>query len=167
MASSTVAPSGSNKDGAASAPVWNHIAFLYAGPPEPGPDVFEDGEQLVKTCLDQVANLNDPDWFPPRLFILLAAPPYLKPGVANLLLAGIQQSLALNQLDDVPLIGSTVSAVFFNEQIYENGAALICLASRFSEATVGVAHAVADSPETKICKLVRSQGHDPHLLRHL
>lgn len=100
----------------------------------PRGDLVADGAALVEECLDP---LDDKRCFPPRLFVLWATPKF-KP--YRSLLIGIQKKLIERDLRRVPLIGASVAGCIFDEEIYEDGAVLICIASRFvtAKATVGL-----------------------------
>ena len=55
----------------------DYLAFVYGGLAQPSGDTIEDGNELARQCLHQLADL-DKDRFPPRLLILLASPAYLQ-----------------------------------------------------------------------------------------
>jgi hypothetical protein len=130
-------------------------AFLRVGRglvTAPGHDRGRDGEQLVRQCLRQLQwrdgiehgeLLEDHSDFPPRLFILLATvacQPF------DELLAGIGRELVDQHLD-APLIGCSVAGVLTEIEGMEtllDGAALVCLGTRFVQAQVAVANVLDD-----------------------
>src|SRR5215207_7754880 len=115
----------------------NYISMIHGGIEAYTGDSQADGKSLAHHCLGELKKLDDPEQFPPRLLILLVSPAYLDLPRAGNLLAGIHQvfSEALTDADqeNVPLIGCSTAAVFFNRHVYREGALLVCLASRLLE----------------------------------
>ena len=149
----------------------NFLAFLNGGLAVASDDAFADGQSLAHSCLEQLAAIDNPKQFPPRLLILLTSPTYLEMANAQNLLDGVHQAFYTSGHQDIPLIGSTVSAVFFNRQVHEEGALLICLASRMLEALVAVrpnarneAEQVAEDLLNDLELNFTGQGHDPNPL---
>ena len=118
--------------------MFNYLAFLYGGLPEASEDAFADGEYLAQRCLTKHAEIDNPEQFPPGLLILLTSPAYGDVAEAQSLLDGVHRTFARDGHHDVPLIGCSVAAVFYEGQLYERGALLVCLASRMLEAKVAV-----------------------------
>ena len=110
--------------------MFNYLAFLYGGLSTPGDSATADGAELARRCLAQLQQIDNREQFPPRLLVLLASPAYLDRPTSDRLLAGIHQTFAKAGNHEIPLIGSSVSAVFFDRQVHEQGALLVCLASR-------------------------------------
>jgi signal transduction histidine kinase len=129
----------------------SYLAFLHSGIDAYTGKAVEDGERLAVHCIEQIKKLGDPDQFPPRLLILFAAPEYLNE--APQLVQGVHQAFDDAGYDGIPLIGSSVAAVFFEyhtlkNRVHERGALLICLASKLIDARVAVGvNARMDSEE--------------------
>ncbi|MEP7341191.1 MAG: FIST N-terminal domain-containing protein, partial [Acidobacteriota bacterium] len=126
--------------------MFNYLAFIRAGLTEPGASPATDGNELATDCLQQLKDTGNPEQFPPRLLILLTSPAYESADELGQMLIAIRQTFAdyktlvftntESEPTDVPLIGSSVEAVFFNRQVHDCGALLVCLASRMVEAQV-------------------------------
>jgi|GEM_PF-6542686 len=110
--------------------------FLHAARRQPEGDAENTGRTLVKECLDQIECADNPDRFPPKLFLLLVAPVWLKGGRAARLYGGICQELATRGYSDTAFIGSSVAGVIFDGKMHPEGIVLVCLASQFLTATV-------------------------------
>ena len=110
--------------------MFNYLAFLHGGLTAPSERAFADGEDLAKQCIDKWKQIDNPEQFPPSLLILLASPAYLEQPKASQLVSGVQEAFTKEYQHEPPLIGSSVGAVFFDQQIYERGALLVFLASR-------------------------------------
>jgi signal transduction histidine kinase len=132
----------------------NYVAFLYTGLPEPGNNHVSDGEYLALGLLNQLKALRNEEQFPPKLLILLTSPNYLGNDSASQLLGGIRQVFERAGQAKVPLIGTSVAAVFFDRQIHENGALLICIASRLIDAQVSKGRNARDNPEAAVTDLL-------------
>lgn len=132
----------------------SYLAFLHSGIETASENAFEDGAQLANDCITQLNKLEDRDQFPPSLLILLASPAYLDLPKAEQLLQGINQPFTEAGFDDVPLIGSSVAAVFFDRRVYEKGALLVCIASRLIEAQVAIGANARKAPEDAIKSLL-------------
>jgi len=119
----------------------SYLAFLHSGIDAYTGKALEDGERLAVHCIEQLRELDDPHQFPPRLLILFAAPEYLNE--AAQLVQGVHQAFGAAKYNEMPLIGSSVAAVFFKHhslenRVHERGALLICLASKLIDANVAV-----------------------------
>src|SRR5262245_22087061 len=151
--------------------MFNYLAFLYGGCPEVSDDAFADGLDLARQCLDQLSSVDNPEQFPPGLLILLASPAYLEIETAERLLAGTRQAFAEAGHHDVPLIGSSVAAVFFDRRVHERGALLVCLASRMMDVKVAVRSNARNETEQAVGDLLNrlelnftGKGLDPNPL---
>lgn len=134
----------------------NYISVIYGGIGAYTGDSQSDGKSLARQCLNELKKLDDPDQFPPRLLILLVSSAYLDLPRAGNLLAGIHQTFTEADHQDIPLIGCSTAAVFFNQRVHREGALLICLASRLLEAEVAVARDAVEKPEQAINDLLTS-----------
>ncbi|MBI1760238.1 MAG: GAF domain-containing protein [Acidobacteria bacterium] len=164
----------------------NYLAVVHGqhvAPPPPASFATANaahaaGCELASQCLSQLEQYDDPKQFPPRLLILLASAAYLEQVDAAQLLTGIQQAFAgyseQNDLPagDVPLLGCSVAAVVFKHpdyanRVHEQGALLICLASRLITAEIAVGHDARQNPEGAIQSLLTQfdlSGKDPNPL---
>jgi len=118
-----------------------------------------DGRDLARQCLDQIDLIkNGRERFPPRLFTLWVTPAFAGTDNFRSLLAGIHDLLEVNGIGpkDVPLIGTSVSVVWFNSKVSENGAVLICQASKWISAKVAVAEKAQDDPERAAKELLET-----------
>ncbi len=144
----------------------DYIAFLHGGIEQPTQKPLDDGSTLAKQCLEKWGQIENQEQFPPKLLFLLISAGYLggedhlDEGRARQLIAGVRRAFFEAGHRDIPLIGSSVAAVFFaaNEdgrsEIYESGALLVCLASRTLDATVSVATNVSADTETAVQTLI-------------
>lgn len=130
--------------------MFNYLAFVHHGIEEASGDASADGRKLASECFAQLMSLDNSEQFPPRLMILLASPEYLEPQRAQSLLNGVHDVSEEFGHGEVALIGSTVSAVFFNRRIHSRGALLICLASRLMEAEVSFGENARFAPENAV-----------------
>ncbi|MBO0724293.1 MAG: GAF domain-containing protein [Blastocatellia bacterium] len=128
----------------------NYLAFLYGKLSSPSGEPIEDGKSLGRQCVDQLRALEDRGHFPPKLLILLASPAYLEQSKAAQLVAGAHRAFADENYHDVPLIGSTLAAVFFDQRVHPEGALLVCLASRLVEAKIAIGVDARNNPETAV-----------------
>ena len=128
---------------------YSKIAVLEGNPKS-------EGATLAADCLKGLKELENPKRFPPRLLILLTSPEYLEMKQAEEMLAGIHETFAQQYPDgkEVPLIGSSVSAVFCDREIHKQGALLICLASGLIDVQVGVGENARQSPRSAIKNLL-------------
>ncbi|HMV49556.1 MAG TPA: ATP-binding protein, partial [Blastocatellia bacterium] len=117
-------------------------------------DSQADGNSLAQLCLNELKKLDDPEQFPPRLLILLVSPAYLDLPRAGNLLIGIHQTFAEAGYGNLPLIGCSAAAVFFNQRVHREGALLVCLASRLLQAEIAVAANAAAAPEEAVNQLL-------------
>ncbi len=134
-----------------------YLIFCHAGTSEPGEDAYITGASLVTRCLEQIAQAEDSELFPPKLFLLLVTPIYLEKNRDAQVFAGVQQTLLKNGHDRPALIGSSVPAVIFDEAIHPNGAVLVCLASRFLDVKVESEDKLSD-PAKAMSNLVNRLG---------
>jgi|GEM_PF-2533306 len=144
--------------------MFNYLAFICGGIAERGATPATDGAEIAQKCLRQLEETGNPEQFPPRLLILLTSSAYSDEGQITEMLTSIRQTVAHyksrifsdveSESREVPLIGSSVDAVFFNRQVYERGALLVCLASRLVEAEVLVSHDVRHYHEAAIDDLL-------------
>ncbi len=129
---------------------YTYLRTSYGKLTIPSDAGYQDGIKLAQQCL---ASLDDRSAFPPRIFILWATPrfqPYQK------LLEGVDDELAKAGLDNVPLIGSSVAACRFDGSVYEHGALLICLASRFLSVRAGAGRNAQHRPEDAAVEVFES-----------
>lgn len=134
----------------------SYAAFVYSGLSSPSGAAAADGRHLAARCLAQLRGLGDAERFPPRLLILLASPAYLELHSAKHLLSGIEQVFRDAGLADrVPLVGTSVAAVFFDDRIHRDGALLVCLASLLVDAKVGVGKHASLGPEAAVGELLK------------
>lgn len=91
-----------------------------------------DGRTLVEKCLHGI----DRNLFPPQLFVLWATKPFAP---HTELLKGVTEGLAEQGLSEIPLIGTSAAAVWFDQQDYAEGVVLICVASRWIKARTSIA----------------------------
>jgi len=146
----------------------DYIAFLHGGIEKPTQRPLDDGSTLANQCLAKWSQIENQEQFPPRLLILLISAGYLggedhlDEGKARQLIAGVRRIFFEKGHRDIPLIGSSVAAVFFESyegnnkrsQIYDSGALLVCLASRMLDASVSVATNVSRNPEAGVQTLI-------------
>jgi signal transduction histidine kinase len=132
----------------------SYLAFIHHGIETAGNSLL-DGKTLARACVKQLESLNDPEQFPPRLLVLLASPAYLDLLRPEQLLNGVHQIFTEAGHRDVPLIGCSVSAVFFNRRIHREGALLVCLASRLLKAKVEASPDASHDPEKAIKDLLK------------
>jgi signal transduction histidine kinase/GAF domain-containing protein len=146
----------------------SYLAFLHSGIEAYTGRSQEDGKNLARCCLERLKDLKDDEQFPPRLLILLTSPAYLDLLKAGNLLAAINEAFADAGHLDVPLIGCSTAAVFFNRRAHPQGALLICLASRLLKAEVAIGMNAIDEPERAVDDLLRNlklhagEGEDPN-----
>ncbi len=119
----------------------------------PGADRYADGVELARGCLGPP---EERALFPPQLFLLWATTPWFQPYEA--LLEGIHAELSRTGLEHVPLIGSSVAACRFDGDVHEQGAVLICLASRFLEAKAALGEGAQDQPGQAVAGLLGELG---------
>jgi signal transduction histidine kinase len=124
--------------------MFSYIAFLYGKIVTLGDQAFTEGQELAQQCVTQLAGLNDPTQFPPRLLILFTPCGYRDSLKAAKLLAGINETFEKAEYAKVPLIGGSAEAVFFDRKVHRDGALLICLASRLLKTEVAAALNVTD-----------------------
>lgn len=122
-----------------------YLGFAYKGAEMPEDNAFAEGERLAASCCEQLQRLGEKNQFPPKLLILLATPKYLEGSRANDLVPGIITFFKSHFGKNVPLIGSSVAAVSFDQKVYEHGGVLICLASHLLDVKVEATTELSDS----------------------
>lgn len=141
----------------------NYIAFIYGKIKSSQGIPQQDGAIIAGQCIAELERLNKPgnfldklDYFPPKLLILLVTPAYLQKNNAKQLVNGIQAAFVERCGQKIPLIGSSTSAVFFDQEIHKEGILLICLASRFITAQVGIGKNVSVDHRGSVDALART-----------
>jgi hypothetical protein len=140
--------------------MFNYLAFIHGGIQCAGESALEDGKALANQCLTKLAELDNEEQFPPQLLILLVSASYLENDSqldeikARQLIGGVHRAFSERVGRTIPLIGSSVSAVFFDGAIHRDGAILICLASRLLDVKVSVGPQVSTDPEASVKKLL-------------
>jgi signal transduction histidine kinase len=147
----------------------DYIAFLHGGIERPTQRPLDDGSALANQCLSKLRKIENQEQFPLKLLFLLISAGYLggedhlDEVKARQLIAGVRRAFFEAGHRDIPLIGSSVAAVFFDciegenkgrSQIYEEGALLVCLASRMLDVSVSVATNVSNEPEAAVQTLI-------------
>ncbi|MGE0130467.1 MAG: GAF domain-containing protein [Blastocatellales bacterium] len=145
--------------------MFNYLAFVCGGVNAPSQSPDADGVEMAEKCLRQLEETGNPEQFPPRLLILLTSPAYNDADSIRQMISGIRRTVsgykkrALTDLKEespeTPLIGSSVEAVFFNREIHERGALLVCLASRLIEAEVQASVNIANDQKEAVDNLLR------------
>ncbi len=148
--------------------MFNYLAFVCGGVGEPGQSPGDDGAEMAEKCLRRLEETGAPEQFPPRLLILLTSPAYDDAGSIKRMISGIRQAVSDHksrvcaqveaQSAEVPLIGGSVDAVFFDRRIHERGALLVCLASRLISAEARVSADVHNDHEAAVDGLLRELG---------
>lgn len=134
--------------------MYLHIGLgTLSSPPN---SIRESGRLLVDECLGGI----DPERHPVRLFVLWVTQSFQP---FNQLLDGIHEELAQKSrepgfaaLNEVPLIGASVAACMFEEDVHPNGALLLCFASRFMQAKAGVGERAQDNPASGVANLLQA-----------
>ncbi|HKS40474.1 MAG TPA: FIST N-terminal domain-containing protein, partial [Blastocatellia bacterium] len=134
----------------------NFLAFIDAGISAPGSDSVEDGRDLAKACIKRLEKLENQEQFPPKLLILLTSPAFLGANRAQQLITGVHTEFKEHFKKDIPTIGSSVAAVFYENKIHAEGALLVCLASRIIEAEVAVVTDVSQKIEDAPANIVEA-----------
>jgi len=133
---------------------FNYLASVYGTIEEASSSPLADGESLAKQCLDQLRAIENPEQFPPCLLILLASQAYLEKTKAQQLLAGVHKGFLDELHQEVPLIGSSVLGVIFDQKVHEQGALLICMASRVLDVRVNAGLDARNDPQGAIDSLL-------------
>ncbi len=137
----------------------NYLAFVYGGLSAPGHSPVADGDALARQCIEKLNQINNPKQFPPGLLVLLASGAYFERPKADHLIAGVHQAFAEAGFErQVPLIGSTVAATLFDGQLSEEGALLVCLASRLMEVRIAVSANARNDVEGATSHLLENLG---------
>ena len=131
-----------------------YLNFVYSAATAATADPLADGECLATRICSKLSQRGDPSQFPPQLLIFLASPAFLKNPRVNELVPGIQKPFLKHYKRTIPLIGSSVGAVFWERKTHEEGAVLICLASRLLEVKVGATAELSHDPEQAVRSLV-------------
>ena len=129
--------------------VSTYFRFAVGKLKSPSGSLAEDGTRLVEGC---IAHLGDPSRFPPALFILLPTPSFVP---YRPLLIGVRNKLADLGFGNVPLIGASVAVCVFDSEAHEQGAMLVCLASRLVEARASVGLDAQNDPEKAVGDILR------------
>jgi signal transduction histidine kinase len=148
--------------------MFNYLAFICGGISEPGRSPEADGLEMAAKCLGRIEETGNPEQFPPRLLILLTSPAYADAETIRRTIHAISRSFTeykskvfANVEEEpikVPLIGSSVEGVFFDRQVHDRGALLVCLASRLIESKVYVSHNISDNHEGAVADLLNQLG---------
>jgi signal transduction histidine kinase len=148
--------------------MFNYLAFICGGISQPGRSPEVDGLEMAAKCLGRIEETGNPEQFPPRLLILLTSPAYADAEAIRRAIRAIRRSFAeykskvfANVEDEsveVPLIGSSVEGVFFDRQVQDRGALLVCLASRLIEAEVHISRNLRDNHEGAVTDLLKQLG---------
>lgn len=137
---------------------FNYLAFVTGSLSQSSHRAFHDGMELADQCLhklEAIEPVDEPDkQFPPKLLILLASLDYLQKVQAEHLVAGVHQRFAEAGHTHLPLIGGTVSALFFNRRVHDHGALLICLSSRLMDAEVAVSTQVRTDAQASVAEVL-------------
>src|SRR5262247_4050873 len=145
--------------------MFNYLAFVCGGVGAPGQREGDDGAEMAAKCLGRLEETGNPEQFPPRLLILLTSPAYNDAGTIRRTIHAIRRSFAEYKSNifvnveeesvEVPLIGGSAEAVFYNRQIHDRGALLVCLASRLIEADVRASRDLRDNHEEAVTDLLK------------
>src|SRR5262245_6253443 len=145
--------------------MFNYLAFVCGGVSAPGQHAGDDGAEMAEKCLRRLEETGAPEQFPPRLLILLTSPSYDDADSIKRMISGIRQAVSEHknracaevepQSAEVPLIGGSVDAVFFDRRIHKRGALLVCLASRLIEAEAHASADVHNDHEVAVDRLLR------------
>ncbi len=145
--------------------MFNYLAFICGGISALGRSPEVDGMEIGAKCLRRLEETGNPEQFPPRMLILMTSAACNDAETIRQMLNAIRRSFAeyksktfANVEDEsveVPLIGSSVEAVFFDRQVHDRGALLVCLASCLIEAEVRVSGDVHNDQEDAVDDLLR------------
>src|SRR5262247_4871625 len=148
--------------------MFNYLAFVCGGVAAPGRREGDYGAEMAESCLRRPEETVAPEQFPPGLLILLTAPAYDAAGSIKRMISDIRHTVSDHIIRacadveaksaEVPLIGGSVEAVFFDRRIHERGALLVCLASRLIEAEAHASADVNDDHEAAVDGLLRELG---------
>ncbi len=148
--------------------MFNYLAFVCGGVGAPSQREGDDGAEMAEKCLRRLEETGAPEQFPPRLLILLTSPAYDDAGSIKRMISGIRHAVSDHKIRacadveaqsaEVPLIGCSVEAVFFDRRIHERGALLVCLASRLIEAEAHASADVHNDHEAAVDGLLRELG---------
>ncbi len=134
----------------------SYLAFIHTGIEAYSGNARNDGIKLAGDCITKIKALDPQDQFPPKLLILFASPEYLDLSKAEYLLLGINQTFTSTGYPAIPLIGCSAAAVFFDQRINEEGALLVCLASRLIKAEVAVGERAVVEPEAAVRDVLKT-----------
>lgn len=99
---------------------------------EPSGSAEQDAAKLVQS----VVGVTPAGDFPPRLFVLFLTRPFMP---FDGFVKSVRKQLNKAGLSDVPLIGASVAACLFDQNVHESGAVLIGIASPHLEVSVAMA----------------------------
>jgi hypothetical protein len=140
--------------------MFNYVAFLHSGIERAEGEPIEVGRALAQQCLKKLGDIDNQEQFPPKLLYLLISSNYLSSengldeSKARKLIGAIHQTFLEAGHSYVPLIGSSVGAVFFDNKIFSDGILLACIASRLVDVRVAVGPNVTMSPEIAVKTLL-------------
>jgi GAF domain-containing protein len=118
-----------------------HIKVATGALEKPSKNREKDAEVLVDDCIEKIT---DAHRCPPKLLVLWLTPsfrPY------DSFLTSVHDRLHKKGYANVPLIGCSVAACANDTGVHENGAALLCFASRFMEAHISCAREAQSLPD--------------------
>ena len=111
--------------------MFNYLSFLHSGISAPGASPAADGERLAAACLREIEKTGNPEQFPPRLLLLLLSPAFTELHAIQLA-AAVRRAFhyykshahhfSADEEPNVPLLGSSVAAVFYQKQVHHHGA---------------------------------------------
>src|SRR5690349_6504153 len=107
--------------------MFNYVAFLHSGIERAEGEPIEVGRALAQQCLKKLGDIDNQEQFPPKLLYLLISSNYLSSengldeSKARKLIGAIHQTFLEAGHSYVPLIGSSVGAVFFDNKIFSDG----------------------------------------------
>jgi len=156
---------------------FSYLACVYGKLHQPGPRPALDGASLAEQCIEQIKSIPNPEQFPPQLLILLVSSAYANEAKVSPLLAAVHEEFRRARPDfvaaqdkaefppapnprpeDLPLIGCTVNGVVYDEEVHEEGALLICIASRIFKAAVAVGSNARRNPDMAVEELIGALG---------
>jgi len=126
-----------------------HLEIKVGGLKKPSNFSGLDAARLLHRCTTGL----DVHSFPPKLFILWATPSFAP---YDALVSDLREQLNKKGFRDVPLIGASVAACFFDRRVEQCGATLICLASRFMDIQVGSVQFSRNNPVGAAERLCRN-----------
>jgi len=150
----------------------NYLRVTYGKLSHPSGDAANDGKELVRQCLGGRRDEWSRKRFPPQLFVLWLTRAFADQygGEYRRILNAVRNELRKRGLQDVPFIGSSVAVCLFDDIPHEQGALLICLASRFLEARLALGGDAQIDPKQGVSEVLQGLGieetPDPNPLRN-